>query len=119
MSNRFKTYEYKRESYLKRVYNLTQKDFHELSSLQNHCCKICGIHKDSLVKGLCVDHCHSSGEIRGLLCGTCNRWIVGAVKTPELLRKAADYLESSRTGRLVNPKYKHSVRKRVVDADED
>lgn len=110
--SRFKTYQYKRESYLKRVYRLTQKDFDDLKDKQDDCCAICKEPHESFVKGLCIDHCHDTGEIRGLLCGTCNRWLVGAVKTPELLRAAADYLEFSRTGLFVNPKYQHNVRKK-------
>lgn len=109
--SKFNTYEYKRESYLKRVYRITVEQFDALLSKQKNSCAICGEHSSSFKKGLAVDHCHDTGEIRGILCGTCNRWIVGATKTPELLRKAADYIEKSRTGYFMNPKYIKNVRK--------
>jgi len=108
---KFDTYEYRRSSYLRRVYGLTQEKYEELSTNQGNVCAICNEPAHLFTKGLALDHCHDTGEIRGLLCGTCNRWIVGAVKTPELLRRAADYLEKSRTGLFVTPKYVKSVRK--------
>lgn len=40
----------------------------ELDRLQDGCCGICGRRCDSLV----VDHDHTSGFIRGLLCASCN-----------------------------------------------
>lgn len=40
-----------------------------------------------------MDHCHDSSRIRGLLCHTCNSGIGKLRDNPELLRKAADYLE--------------------------
>lgn len=42
---------------------------------------------------LCVDHCHDSGKVRGLLCNDCNL-AIGYGKTPEVLRAAAEYLQS-------------------------
>ena len=40
---------------------------------------------------LCVDHCHDTGVVRGLLCNDCNI-AIGRIRTPDLLRAAADYL---------------------------
>ena len=39
------------------------------------------------------DHDHRTGRKRGLLCFTCNRFILGKYATAEKLRSAADYLE--------------------------
>lgn len=54
-------------------------------------CEVCGI----LVPGksLALDHCHDTGIVRGLLCQTCNTGIGHLKDNPELLRKAAIYLE--------------------------
>ena len=40
---------------------------------------------------LCIDHCHGTGSVRGLLCNNCNL-AVGYGKTPDTLERAAEYL---------------------------
>jgi hypothetical protein len=103
---------YRKQEWLKRVYNLTLDEYDSLLERQNNSCAICGESADQFKKGLALDHCHSTGSIRGLLCGTCNRWLIGAVKTPELLRKAAEYLENAATGYLIREEYRENVRRK-------
>jgi len=55
--------------YLKSRYGLSREDYAALLARQGGVCAICGKPPE---KTLCVDHCHSSGEIRGLLCRQCN-----------------------------------------------
>jgi hypothetical protein len=38
----------------------------------NGCCQVCGVAEEELNKRLAVDHCHTTGKVRGLLCGKCN-----------------------------------------------
>jgi hypothetical protein len=38
----------------------------------NGCCQVCGISEEKHGKRLAVDHCHSTGNVRGLLCSKCN-----------------------------------------------
>jgi hypothetical protein len=45
-------------------------------------------------KAFCVDHCHKTGKIRGLLCMPCNRSIGQFGDDSKTLRKAADYIDS-------------------------
>lgn len=71
--------------------------FDALYQAQGGKCAICETDKGSSTgkdgRRLAVDHCHATGAVRGLLCGNCNR-MLGLVKdSPELLRKAAQYLE--------------------------
>lgn len=43
-----------------------------------------------------LDHCHASGEFRGWLCTRCNHMLGHAKDNPEVLRKAADYIDAHR-----------------------
>lgn len=61
--------------------------------LQKGVCAICGSAENGRYKHLSIDHCHSSGRIRGLLCNNCNRGIGLLKDSPTLLRKAAEYIE--------------------------
>ena len=54
---------------LKRRYGITQAEYDALLAKQAGACAICRRQP----KGrLCVDHCHLTGRIRGLLCHKCN-----------------------------------------------
>ena len=56
-----------------RQYGLTLEQFEELLRAQNNRCRICS--QEFSTKGRfrpCVDHCHSVGHVRGLLCQNCN-----------------------------------------------
>ncbi len=59
-----------RDLHLSRHYGLTQDDFEFLVVVQRGRCAICGKEDGSRLH---VDHDHSSGRVRGLLCGSCNR----------------------------------------------
>ena len=42
---------------------------------------------------LCIDHCHETGKVRGLLCAQCNRSIGGLGDQLSWVLRAAIYLE--------------------------
>lgn len=78
---------------IKRRYKFTLEDYKSLAEKQNGCCKICGTKKPSVrEKYFHVDHCHSTGKIRGLLCSDCNMGLGKFKDKPELLISAARYL---------------------------
>lgn len=76
-----------------RKYGLTPDDYVELSKSQNDRCAICGCTRGK--RAFAIDHCHSSGRVRGLLCSKCNTGIGLFRDNPDLLRAAIDYLERS------------------------
>lgn len=75
-------------------YGLTEDDWDYLMKIQNSRCAICNV---ILQKGRhChVDHCHTSGKVRGLLCSHCNLMLGHARDNVELLAKAITYLKES------------------------
>jgi hypothetical protein len=86
-----------REYDLNKNYNITISDYDKLLKEQNSCCAICFIHIDSVnkkhKKNFCVDHCHDTGKIRGLLCDSCNRGIGLLKDNPIIINNAYNYLK--------------------------
>jgi len=83
-------------------YKLKWTDYLSMYDSQKGCCAICkcSIHLtsqgSSFVKGkiACVDHCHDSLKIRGLLCASCNKGLGQFGDNPVALRNAIEYLEN-------------------------
>jgi hypothetical protein len=85
---------YFREEHLKRLYGITCADYDRMLLEQNGVCAICGTTEPGHKKNyFCVDHCHATGKVRKLLCSACNVGLSRFKDNPELLRKAALYLE--------------------------
>jgi hypothetical protein len=74
-------------------YRIRESDYDEMYKSQDGRCAICGDQKPWRGDWLAVDHDHSTGEVRGLLCGECNVGLGKFDDTPDLLRGAANYLE--------------------------
>jgi hypothetical protein len=82
----------RRAKWLKRQYGMTPADYDAMMAGQGRVCAICRM---SSKKTLNVDHCHITGEVRGLLCDACNKGCGHFQDRPELLRAAAAYLEAA------------------------
>jgi hypothetical protein len=80
--------------YLKRQYGLTAQDYEKMYVSQKGVCAIC--EQPQKNKRLCVDHCHHTGQIRGLLCSVCNSAIGKLKDDVKLLSKAIDYLQNAK-----------------------
>lgn len=76
---------------LRSVYSMTLKEYNTLKRNQDGKCAICRTEVDRLE----VDHCHTTGQVRGLLCGPCNRGIGMLQDSVEVLKSAARYLEET------------------------
>ncbi len=76
-----------------RMYGITIAQYNELLILQGSKCAICETaHSYDPHKRLQVDHDHTTGRIRGLLCGNCNRFIGQARDDIGILRRGISYL---------------------------
>ena len=82
-----------RNRYLERVYGVSIDEYHSMLLEQEHSCWICKIHSDEHCKeNLHVDHDHSTGEVRGLLCENCNLMLGHARDNKVVLENAIKYL---------------------------
>jgi hypothetical protein len=83
-----------RKYLLKKHYNLSLEDYNLILSAQKSSCAICEAHETTLNSWLSVDHDHSNGTVRGLLCRKCNTGLGGFRDSVENLQKAIEYLEN-------------------------
>ena len=93
---------------LRRNYGMTVGDYDRMRADQEYRCAICGRHEDEIpVKHggrprldgsratrppLVVDHCHTTGRVRKLLCDRCNHLLGHAGEDIAVLQAAARYL---------------------------
>lgn len=76
---------------LKHNFNMTPEQYDRMFEEQNGVCAICGGVNFS-GRRLGVDHNHSTGKIRGLLCARCN-FLLGALEDIEFVERAKRYLK--------------------------
>jgi hypothetical protein len=79
-----------RKSHLKRKYGLTTEQYTAMLKRQRGRCAICRDFPGDLP--LHVDHDHTTGAVRGLLCIRCNNALGLFRESHDLFRQAADYL---------------------------
>jgi hypothetical protein len=79
---------------LMQLYGISLVDYEARKASQGGQCKICG---GPLSPG-CVDHCHATGRIRGILCTGCNTGIGGLKDSIPNLLSAIAYLKSGTDG---------------------
>lgn len=76
-------------------YGLTLDQYAAMSEAQSHSCPICKRHVSTITKNkLVVDHCHTSGKVRALLCSPCNSAIGLLGEDIARILSAAEYLKS-------------------------
>jgi hypothetical protein len=86
--------------WLKYRYNIEPDLFFDMVKQQKGLCAICQADLDLSTESArrrsfaAVDHCHETGEVRGLLCHPCNAGMGLLRDSAERLRRAAEYLEN-------------------------
>jgi hypothetical protein len=82
-----------RASHLRRTYGISLEEYEAMAESQGFVCAICHKPNHSKKGQLHVDHSHSTGAIRGLLCFGCNNGLGAFKDNPELLLAAINYLQ--------------------------
>ena len=72
-----------------KLYGLSKNDVLAMRSVT--LCQLCG--GEFCARGPFIDHDHVTGKVRGTLCKKCNSGLGMFKDSPELLRKAAQYVE--------------------------
>jgi hypothetical protein len=86
----------KRESLLRTRYGIGPEQYDDMLAAQGGGCAICGTSKPGNGKGnryFDVDHCHSTGKVRGLLCRNCNVTVGVVEKKDALIAMIREYLK--------------------------
>lgn len=78
---------YHREQKLRKRYNMTIEQFDAIKADQGDKCPICREREATV-----VDHCHTNGHVRGLLCKQCNGAIGMLRDDPINMLRAVEYL---------------------------
>jgi Recombination endonuclease VII len=69
--NKERLQKYSRELRLKTTYGITTTEYDDLLDEQGGGCAFCGA--TAKTRRLCVDHDHTNGRVRGIVCGRCNQ----------------------------------------------
>lgn len=91
-ANPEKVASYSRKYLLKKRFSteMTPEKFNEMYEKQGGVCAICGSKEKG--KHFSIDHNHDTGEVRGLLCNSCNMAIGHAKENTLILEKMIRYL---------------------------
>lgn len=85
----------RKDDILRYLYGLSVEDYQARLDAQGGVCAVCGTDKPGGKGAFHVDHCHTGGHVRGLLCHHCNLGLGNFKDDPERLRRAAAYLEAA------------------------
>ncbi len=97
---RHNTRRIKHSAHLKATYGIGIEEYDAMFRRQAGKCAICrgGTSKNFLA----TDHNHKTGEVRGLLCATCNKVLGKFRDDPERFYRAAHYLKSPPSRQVIN-----------------
>lgn len=69
------------------IYKISPEEYNKLIK-ENNKCKICGV----ILEEACIDHCHKKGNVRGILCHSCNTGIGYLKDNPYIMFRAIKYI---------------------------
>lgn len=89
--------ERRRKHKLSSNYGISVERYDQMLAAQGGACAICGVSgpEDCRYGVLVIDHDHETGEVRGLLCPTCNSGIGLLGDNLETVQRAVEYLAAS------------------------
>lgn len=88
--------EVERRSKFKKNYGITLEDYYTMLENQGNACGICKVQTPgNRTKFFAVDHCHTTGKVRGLLCTKCNRGLGLFNDSTDKLLNALNYLKGA------------------------
>jgi len=88
--------EKRRRNLLRHGYNISVPQYEALLAEQHGCCAICGTDACATGRHFAVDHDHTTGRIRGLLCVNCNQGIGKFKEQTDIMKRAIEYLTRER-----------------------
>jgi hypothetical protein len=77
---------------LKSIFGIDLEDYNQRGAAQKWCCAICDKHVTEIKKSLCVDHDHTTGKVRDLLCSNCNTALGFIAEDSRILQRMIQYL---------------------------
>lgn len=88
-----------RGRHLEKTYGISIEDYNLMVIKQHNKCAICGNTETATtrtgeIRPLAVDHCHTTGIIRALLCNNCNLILGHAKDNQMILLKSVEYLKN-------------------------
>lgn len=83
----------RRKYKMRQMYGITLEQYEEIFVDQKGICPICSL---ELIRGRTsvIDHSHVTGKVRGIIHQRCNNALGNFLDSPEICKRAADYLES-------------------------
>ncbi len=77
------------EHFRLKKYGVTREQYHQMLQSQSGLCLICAVKMEKP----CIDHCHATGRVRGMLCVKCNTGIGMLGDDIKNLESAVEYLK--------------------------
>ena len=84
-----------KETKIRRKFGIGLKEKGEIFEAQGNACAICKCTENGRARDWDVDHCHTTGKVRGILCSNCNRALGLFQDNKQNLLRAAVYLGES------------------------